>query len=213
MARGSSLWRFHSHHVPSGSWSCHLRKPANLVRLLSCTCPHNSIARLVVLNITFCAEGKRFLDFELIVTVTLFVHELHECCARYACTDTVLVSMPFFSEFAGHNYIGTEHILLGVLREGDGIASRVLEAMGVNGEKVCFRMLFGSYVGAFQHTWRRIPITRPSINCNFSLLSLGTIGYVGHRQAVKLIPCCGKGFGICLLSSASVTDVAMSMCR
>lgn len=32
---------------------------------------------------------------------------------------------------AGHNYIGTEHILLGVLREGDGIASRVLEAMGV----------------------------------------------------------------------------------
>jgi ATP-dependent Clp protease ATP-binding subunit ClpA len=37
---------------------------------------------------------------------------------------------------AGHNYIGTEHILLGVLREGDGIASRVLEAMGVNAEKV-----------------------------------------------------------------------------
>lgn len=36
----------------------------------------------------------------------------------------------------GHNYIGTEHILLGVLREGDGIASRVLEAMGVNAEKV-----------------------------------------------------------------------------
>jgi ATP-dependent Clp protease ATP-binding subunit ClpC len=36
----------------------------------------------------------------------------------------------------GHNYIGTEHILLGVLREGDGIASRVLEALGVQGDKV-----------------------------------------------------------------------------
>jgi ATP-dependent Clp protease ATP-binding subunit ClpA len=26
----------------------------------------------------------------------------------------------------GHNYIGTEHILLGLLREGDGVAAQVL---------------------------------------------------------------------------------------
>jgi ATP-dependent Clp protease ATP-binding subunit ClpC len=31
-----------------------------------------------------------------------------------------------------HNYIGTEHILLGVLREGDGVAAQVLVASGVN---------------------------------------------------------------------------------
>lgn len=30
-----------------------------------------------------------------------------------------------------HNYIGTEHILLGLLREGDGIAARVLKNLGV----------------------------------------------------------------------------------
>jgi ATP-dependent Clp protease ATP-binding subunit ClpC len=27
----------------------------------------------------------------------------------------------------GHNYIGTEHLLLGLLREGEGVAARVLE--------------------------------------------------------------------------------------
>jgi len=31
----------------------------------------------------------------------------------------------------GHNYIGTEHLLLGLIREGEGVAARVLEAMGV----------------------------------------------------------------------------------
>ena len=27
----------------------------------------------------------------------------------------------------GHNYIGTEHLLLGLIREGEGVAARVLE--------------------------------------------------------------------------------------
>jgi hypothetical protein len=31
-----------------------------------------------------------------------------------------------------HSYIGTEHILLGLLREGDGVASRILTSLGVN---------------------------------------------------------------------------------
>ena len=35
-----------------------------------------------------------------------------------------------------HNYIGTEHILLGLIREGDGTAARVLESMGVELAKV-----------------------------------------------------------------------------
>lgn len=32
----------------------------------------------------------------------------------------------------GHNYIGTEHLLLGLIREGEGVAARVLESLGVN---------------------------------------------------------------------------------
>ncbi len=36
----------------------------------------------------------------------------------------------------GHNYIGTEHILLGLLREGEGVAARVLGSFGVGIESV-----------------------------------------------------------------------------
>jgi len=36
----------------------------------------------------------------------------------------------------GHHYIGTEHLLLGLVREGEGIAAGVLESLGVNLEKV-----------------------------------------------------------------------------
>lgn len=35
----------------------------------------------------------------------------------------------------GHNYLGTEHILLGVIREGDGIGAQVLNEMGFTSEK------------------------------------------------------------------------------
>jgi len=34
-----------------------------------------------------------------------------------------------------HRYIGTEHLLLGLIREGEGIAAGVLESLGVNLEK------------------------------------------------------------------------------
>nr|YP_010952050.1 Clp protease ATP binding subunit [Laurencia obtusa]WMP12344.1 Clp protease ATP binding subunit [Laurencia verruciformis]WMP12989.1 Clp protease ATP binding subunit [Laurencia obtusa] len=32
----------------------------------------------------------------------------------------------------GHNYIGTEHLLMGLVREGEGVAARVLENLAVN---------------------------------------------------------------------------------
>ncbi len=36
----------------------------------------------------------------------------------------------------GHNYIGTEHLLLGLIREGEGVAARVLENLGVDLNKL-----------------------------------------------------------------------------
>ena len=36
----------------------------------------------------------------------------------------------------GHNYIGTEHILYGLVKEGEGIASKVLQNKGVTSEKI-----------------------------------------------------------------------------
>jgi hypothetical protein len=36
----------------------------------------------------------------------------------------------------GHNYIGSEHILLGVAREDDGVAARILHDSGLNSEMI-----------------------------------------------------------------------------
>lgn len=42
----------------------------------------------------------------------------------------------------GHNYIGTEHLLLGLIREGEGVAARVLEAMGADLERVRAQVVY-----------------------------------------------------------------------
>ena len=41
----------------------------------------------------------------------------------------------------GHNYIGTEHLLLGLVREGEGVAAQVLSRLGVDLEKVRLQVM------------------------------------------------------------------------
>ena len=41
------------------------------------------------------------------------------------------------AEDLGHGYVGSEHLLLGLLREEDGVAHRVLSEFGVTDEMVC----------------------------------------------------------------------------
>ncbi len=36
----------------------------------------------------------------------------------------------------GHNYVGTEHLLLGLVKEGTGVAARVMQGQGVTEEKI-----------------------------------------------------------------------------
>jgi hypothetical protein len=48
-----------------------------------------------------------------------------------------------------HNYIGTEHILLGLIHEGDGVAGRTLKDLGVRPETV--RERIESIVGTGEH--------------------------------------------------------------
>ncbi len=41
----------------------------------------------------------------------------------------------------GHSYVGTEHILLGLLREGEGIAARVLENLGIDLDETRYEIM------------------------------------------------------------------------
>ncbi|NLY89529.1 MAG: ATP-dependent Clp protease ATP-binding subunit [Firmicutes bacterium] len=52
----------------------------------------------------------------------------------------------------GHNYVGTEHILLGLIREGEGVAAQVLKNMGADMEtarKQVMRQLGGNISAGF----------------------------------------------------------------
>jgi ATP-dependent Clp protease ATP-binding subunit ClpA len=47
----------------------------------------------------------------------------------------------------GHNYIGTEHILLGLIREGDGVAAQVLVRLGADLNRVRHQVIQLVHVG------------------------------------------------------------------
>ena len=36
------------------------------------------------------------------------------------------------AKLLNHNYIGTEHLLLGLIHEGDGVAAKALESLGIS---------------------------------------------------------------------------------
>ena len=46
----------------------------------------------------------------------------------------------------GHNYIGSEHLLLGLIREGSGVAAKALEKNGLTADKVKDKI--NEYIGA-----------------------------------------------------------------
>ena len=66
----------------------------------------------------------------------------------YKFTNRAEKALELANEIAiemGHNYIGTEHILYGLAKEGTGVASKVLESQGVNSENIVseIEMLIG----------------------------------------------------------------------
>jgi ATP-dependent Clp protease ATP-binding subunit ClpC len=45
------------------------------------------------------------------------------------------------AKLLGHRYVGTEHILLGLLRQGEGVAAQVLAALGADLDGVRERVI------------------------------------------------------------------------
>ena len=66
-----------------------------------------------------------------------------------------------------HTYIGTEHLLIGLLREGEGVAAGVLESLGVNLEKVrteTHRILSNSSTGSGSSQSSRTGTRTPTLD-------------------------------------------------
>src|SRR4051812_31224954 len=85
-----------------------------------------------------------------------------------------------------HNYIGTEHLLLGLVREGEGIAAGVLESLGVSLDKVRQQV---NYVlnqsGTYSQQESRHSSKTPVID------QLG-MDLTAAARAGKLDPCIGR---------------------
>ena len=82
------------------------------------------------------------------------------------------------SRLLNHNYIGTEHLLLGLVREGEGIAAGVMESLGASMEKVRAAMMQVLSSPAYQPTstasMRNVPKDNV-ITCRIEDLDLNAI--------------------------------------
>ena len=88
-----------------------------------------------------------------------------------------------------HTYIGTEHLLIGLLREGEGVAAGVLESLGVTLDKVrseTHRILSQTTPSASGHGGRAASATRTP-----TLDQLG-IDLTAAARANKLDPVIGR---------------------
>ncbi len=67
----------------------------------------------------------------------------------------------------GHNYVGTEHLLLGLIREGEGVAARVLAELGLDRKKVreeTLKLLGGSQSTGSSSPEREEKMETPALN-------------------------------------------------
>jgi ATP-dependent Clp protease ATP-binding subunit ClpC len=102
---------------------------------------------------------------------------------------------------AKHNYIGSEHILLGLLREEEGLAARVLESLDVTVEKTREQVI--RIVGTGEKaTDGQIPFTtRAKKICELALreaLSLGH-NYIGTEHILMGLLRENEGVGVRVL--------------
>src|SRR5437762_612183 len=85
-----------------------------------------------------------------------------------------------------HHYIGTEHLLLGLVREGEGIAAGVLESLGVSLDKVRSQVIYvlnqsATYSQQESHRASKTPV----------IDQLG-MDLTAAARANKLDPCIGR---------------------
>jgi ATP-dependent Clp protease ATP-binding subunit ClpC len=70
----------------------------------------------------------------------------------------VVVEAQHEARALGHDYIGTEHLLLGLISEGGGVGAKALESLGVNADGLRERVV--GIVGTGQHSvTAHIPFT------------------------------------------------------
>jgi len=114
----------------------------------------------------------------------------------------VLVLAHQESHLLGHNFIGTEHLLLGLLREGEGVAAKSLESLGISLDAV--RTKVEETVGAAGRAIGSPPFTPRAMKVlELSRREARQLGhqYIGTEHLLLGLVCEGEGVAAQVLMS------------
>ena len=111
----------------------------------------------------------------------------------------------------GNNYIGTEHILLGIISEGESLAAKVLETLGVNLAKV--RQEVEAIVGRGGQTVQQEMVFTPRakrvIELAFEEARRLNHGYLGTEHLLLGVARQTDGVGARTLASLGLTEASI----
>ncbi len=107
-----------------------------------------------------------------------------------------------------HHYIGTEHLLLGLVREGDGVAARALADLGVQPPQVREAVEYVVGRGDAPATAPLALVPRAERTIELAVEEAGRLGhqYVGTEHLLLGLVREGQGVGAGVLESLGVTD-------
>jgi ATP-dependent Clp protease ATP-binding subunit ClpC len=106
----------------------------------------------------------------------------------------------------GHNYVGTEHLLLGLVREGSGVAAHVLQSQGVTVDKVVKEIeeLIGKGAEAGQQPLGFTPRTKRVLELSFRESRRMGQSYIGTEHLLLGIMKEGESVAVRILMDLGV---------
>ncbi len=107
----------------------------------------------------------------------------------------------------GHNYIGTEHILWGLASEGEGIASKVLNANGLTPEKIEAKIdiMVGTSAPLGEITTGFTPRTKSVLERSYSEAMRLSHNYIGTEHILISLLREGESLAVKIISGSGIS--------
>lgn len=127
----------------------------------------------------------------------------------YKFTNTSKNAMEIANQLAidlGHNYVGTEHLLYGLIKEGKGVASKVLENQAITAEAVLNEIteLIGKSEDLTKNTLGFTPRTKRVIENSFKEAKKNGFDYIGTEHILLGIMKEGDSIAVRILLNLNI---------
>ena len=112
------------------------------------------------------------------------------------------------AEEMGHGYVGTEHLLLGLLREEEGIAHRALEEYGLTDDMVCtiLQRSVGTGVAGVAPSQGLTPRAKGAVELAVSESARSGAGYIGTEHLLMGILREGNNMALRILRTVGIDE-------